>query len=131
MKKFIAFILILFAFAATAVCQGLTPISEASSPPGFSALFYSFSAIVAFIPFVMEFIKKIVAIKQGIVTQVISWIIGTVICFLGWYAHLGIFYGLTWYQVLIISIAIGLAANGFYKTDAVTGILRGLKIIKQ
>jgi hypothetical protein len=38
---------------------------------------------------------------NGIVTQVVSWAIGFLIAFIGWYFNLGIFSGLIWYFALI------------------------------
>jgi len=87
-------------------------------------------ALIALIPFVVEFIKRKVVNASGSFIQYVSWFVGVVLAIIGWALNLGMFEPLTWWESLIIGVGCSLAANGVFDTGVVTWVLQKVGIIK-
>ena len=111
MKRFI-FLLItmMLAFSVSAFSQTIVPDPVAE----YANVFTTFAALVAVIPVVVEFVKKLIPAitHRSIVTQIVSWIVGIAVTFGGWYFQLGFLAGLTWQTALMYGIGASLSANG-------------------
>jgi len=89
--------------------------------------FETFSALVALtafvIPFIVEIFKWAIPNMASLVKQIISWLIGVLIAFLGWKFNQGILSEISWWLALLYGLGAGLVANGVFDTGIVTGIL--------
>lgn len=113
----------MMAFGAALLCAA----QEASPPPPVNPVaeaFATFAALVAVIPVVTEFLKKILSIKPGggIWTQVLSWATGILLTLAGWFLDLGFLSGLSAWLALLYGAGASLAANGVFDTQIITAI---------
>ncbi len=123
MKKFLFAVMAILLVTCTAV------VAQAPDPPGpinYADVFMTFAAFSAAIPFIVEFLKKLIPI-QG---QWLAWVVGLALSGIGWLLQLGIFAGLIWYQALIIGLFGALAAVGLFNTGLIVWILQTLGILK-
>lgn len=97
-------------FAGGVFAQTIVPDPVAE----YANVFTTFAALVAVIPVVVEFVKKLIPAitHRSIVTQIVSWIVGVAVTFGGWYFQLGFLAGLTWQTALMYGIGASLSANG-------------------
>lgn len=92
--------------------------------------FYTFSAFVLLIPFVVEAIKGLTG-AIGFGAQLISWLTGVLLAFAAWFLNIpGIFESLVWWQVLLVGFAGSIASNSVFDTGIITYILTKLGILK-
>jgi hypothetical protein len=105
----------------------LTFAQGTSFDSGFMTMFTTFAAFTAAIPFVVEFIKKFITL-QGLAAQIVSWTIGIILAFAGYYFNIGIFEPFLWWQSLLFGIGASLAANGLFDTKLITTILNAIGI---
>lgn len=89
----------------------------------YDTVFLSLSAIVAVIPLVVEIVKGFFPSTEGIVTQIVSWVVGIGICLFGWWQHLGFLDGIEWYIALLYGLGSGLAANGIADTGLIEWVI--------
>ena len=89
----------------------------------YDAVFLSLSAIVAVIPLIVEIVKGFFPSMEGIVTQIVSWVVGVGICLFGWWQHLGFLDGIEWYIALLYGLGSGLAANGIADTGLIEWVI--------
>jgi hypothetical protein len=94
-----------------------------------NSAFISIPALVAVMPFVIEFVKRMVN-ATGIAAQVLSWVLCVGIAMVGYWLEIGMFADLLWWKSLIVGVGVGLATNGIFDTGIVIGILQILKIVK-
>lgn len=93
-------------------------------------VFETFVALVAFIPIVVQFLRKLVIPNvTGLGAQLFSWAIGIAITMAGWLLHLGFLDGLSIWLALLYGAGACLAANGLFDTGIITAIF-GLFIKK-
>lgn len=85
--------------------------------------FATLAALVAATPVVTQAIRKLLKIEGGVWAQVLSWVVGLVLCMFGWVFDLGFLADITWWQALIYGIAASLAANGVFDIPFVQWIL--------
>ena len=97
----------------------------------FGSYFASFASLVGAVPFVTEFLRGLFKLEGGIGIQIISWLTGVALAFIGWGLGLGMFVGMIWWHVLVIGVGASLAANGFFDTGIVLAILKALGIMKK
>ena len=119
-------IMVLMALPMVALAQDGTTGTELT---GLQAYFASLAALLPLVVLITGFIKKAIKV-DGILAQVISWIISIGLCYAGWLLKIGLFAEITtWWLVLIYGFAVGLAANGFFKIELIQTILNviGLK----
>lgn len=89
----------------------------------YDAVFLSLSAIVAVIPLIVEIVKGFFPSMEGIVTQIVSWVVGVGITMFGWWQHLGFLDGIEWYIALLYGLGSGLAANGIADTGLIEWVI--------
>jgi hypothetical protein len=83
MKRLLIFLLFTLTFGVCMFAQTEEP--EASTPPISFGIFETFIALVAFIPIVVEFLKRLIIPKAtGLWVQIFSWAIGILITLAGW-----------------------------------------------
>jgi hypothetical protein len=134
MKKFLVLVIgliVLATFGSPVVAQDvvkpdIVQVDQATPTPDFSM--YSFAALVALIPFVVEAFKRLFRLKNSKVIQVVSWITGLGVTALIWAFDVGFVSGLPWYQMLIVGLFASLAANGVYDIGLYTYILKAMGI---
>lgn len=119
MKRFL-FLMCALLFMGTSVVLAQTAEPEA---PVYENIFLTFPALTAAVVFIIEAIKKFAPSMSGLVTQIVSWLIGIVICFFGWFFGLGFLDGLPWFIVLAYGIGISLASNGIADTGLIQWII--------
>jgi len=95
----------------------------------FGGIFETFLALVAFIPVVVQFFRKLLPNLSGLGVQIFSWTIGIIITIAGWLLHLGFLDGIPIWQALLYGAGASLAANGIFDTGIITAIF-GLFIKK-
>lgn len=100
-------------------------------PEEVTGMFETFTALVVGIPFVVEFVKRVVNPSPGFWTQFVSWVTGIVITVVGGIFNLGFLAGLLWWQWLIVGFLASLAANGVFDTQFPIVVLKKLGIIKE
>lgn len=89
----------------------------------YDAVFLSLSAIVAVIPLIVEIVKGFSPSMEGIVTQIVSWVVGVGITMFGWWQNLGFLEGTEWYIALLYGLGSGLAANGIADTGLIEWVI--------
>lgn len=130
MKRFLAFLMILFAVFAlpiAALAQTAETLTEAVSTvfdP--TVLFASLSALVTAVTVVTQFVKSKIK-SEGFWTKLLSWAVAAGLSVCGWFLHLGIFEGVAWYWMLCYALASGLVANSIFDLGIVTGIINLFK----
>lgn len=88
-----------------------------------SLYFVSLAAVAAATLGLTEFVKSLVNLTTSWVKQVVAWVIGVGLAFLGYYLQLGIFAGIEVTWVVIYGLAAGLVANGVFDIVLVQAIL--------
>lgn len=122
MKKFIILSIMMLICTISVFAQVVEPTE---TPTDYTAVFSTFAALVAFIPIVVEFIKKLfktTSATNSLIIQISSWVIGIVITMVGWYFKLGFLDGVQWYFALLWGVAASLAANGIADTQVIKAI---------
>lgn len=88
-----------------------------------STYFVSLAAVATATLGLTEFIKSLVNITSSWVKQVVAWVVGVGLAFLGYYLQLGIFVGLDVMWVIIYGLAAGLVANGIFDIVIVQALI--------
>jgi len=103
--------------------------AETVIPPDnpFDGIFETFIALVAFIPFAVQFLRKFLFTSAGgIAAQCFSWAVGIIITLAGWLLHLGFLDGLSIWMALLYGVVASLAANGVFDTGLINAIFNAL-----
>lgn len=119
MKRFLLLTCALLFMGTTVV---LAQSTEPESPV-YENIFISFAGLTTGVVCLVEAIKKLAPSMNGLVTQIVSWLIGIAVCFFGWFFSLGFLDGLSWYIVLFYGIGISLASNGIADTGFLQWII--------
>lgn len=124
-QKFILSLLgMMLSFMVSLPVLALTAPEAAVETTGdYDAVFLSLSAIVAVVPLIVEIVKGFFPSMEGIVTQIVSWVVGIGITMLGWWQHLGFLDGIEWYIALLYGLGSGLAANGIADTGLIEWVI--------
>jgi hypothetical protein len=121
MKRLIFLLFLSLSFSVCMFSQPADP--EVVTPQIPSGIFETFLALVAFIPVVVEFLKRlIIPNATGFGVQIFSWTIGILITLAGWLLNLGFLNGLSWWMALLYGAGACLAANGIFDTGLITAI---------
>ena len=121
MKKLLSILAIMM--CATTIVSAQEPTSSG----GFESFFTTFAALVAAIPIVVEFIKKLIgktSETKNIYVQIISWITGLALTMVGWFMNLGFLAEIDLVQALIYGVGASLAANGIADTKLIQNIIK-------
>lgn len=89
----------------------------------YTSYFATFAALVALVPIVVEAFKRWFPKMNSTWTQIVSWIIGVIIVYFGWFFNLGCLMDLNWWQTLLYGIGVSLAANGIADTGIIEWIV--------
>lgn len=120
-QKFILSLLgMMLSFMVSLPVLALTvPDAAVEITQDYDTIFLSLSAIVAVIPLVVEIVKGFFPSMGGIMTQIVSWVVGVGITMFGWWQNLGFLDGIEWYIALLYGLGSGLAANGIADTGLI------------
>ncbi|WP_303019629.1 hypothetical protein [Parabacteroides goldsteinii] len=124
-QKFILSLLgMMLSFMVSLPVLALTvPEAAVETTGDYDAVFLSLSAIVAVVPLIVEIVKGFFPGMEGIVTQIVSWVVGIGITMFGWWQHLGFLDGIEWYIALLYGLGSGLAANGIADTGLIEWVI--------
>ena len=120
MKRFLFYCMLL---ASLFLCIPVMAQGDVGQTPDYGAVFETFAALAAVIPFVTEFIKKLVPGASSFVNQFISWMTGIAITALVWVLGIGFLKGMEWYVMLLYGLGASLVANGIFDTGLVSWII--------
>ncbi|MDR1381767.1 MAG: hypothetical protein LBJ47_09870 [Tannerella sp.] len=86
--------------------------------------FTTFAMLVAVIPVVTEFVKKLLPGENGsgFWMQALSWSVGVMVTVFGWLLNLGFLSGLSIWMALLYGLGASLAANGVFDTHIITAL---------
>lgn len=124
MKNFISRLLV-FAFFMLFSAPILFAQDGSGELPEPASAFATFTALVAVIPIVTEFLKKLLgktSVTPDWAVQALSWIVGLVISLFGYFFNLGFLAEATWYMALLYGFGASLAANGIADTKIIEWI---------
>ena len=121
MRKLIFFLMMALAFIALPVLV----VAQTGDPPEPNPIsmemFASLTALAAGIVALTAFFKKLFN-TSGLITDIISWLLGPVLGLVGWYFKLGLFEGLIWYTAILYGLVAALYANkGWDLISIITG----------
>lgn len=124
-QKFILSLLgMMLSFMVSLPVLALTvPDAAVEITQDYDTIFLSLSAIVAVIPLVVEIVKGFFPSMGGIMTQIVSWVVGVGITMFGWWQNLGFLDGIEWYIALLYGLGSGLAANGIADTGLIEWVI--------
>jgi len=124
-QKFILSLLgMMLSFMVSLPVLALTvPDAAVEITQDYDTIFLSLSAIVAVIPLVVEIVKGFFPSMGGIMTQIVSWVVGVGITMFGWWQNLGFLDGIEWYIALLYGLGSGLAANGLADTGLIEWVI--------
>lgn len=87
------------------------------------AMFVSITALAAGIVALTAFIKNLLN-TSGLITDIVSWVLGPVLGIIGWYFKLGMFADMLWYMALLYGLLAAFYAN---KGWDILSVIRGKK----
>jgi hypothetical protein len=87
------------------------------------AMFVSITALAAGIVALTALIKNLLN-TSGLITDIISWVLGPVLGIIGWYFKLGMFADMLWYMALLYGVLAAFYAN---KGWDILSVIRGKK----
>jgi hypothetical protein len=129
MKKLLFLLLgiLMIPFAGYCIEVPLLAAVDVIEVPGFdlSTAFASIGSVVGLVILITEFIKKHIKVEGGIY-QLFSWLVGIILCLIGWFLKLGIFQGIEWYETVAYGLGVGLVANGIFDIEIVKALLKAI-----
>lgn len=108
-----------------------TPVVAPATTNPLEGVFLSLAALIAVIPIIVQWLKKLLPNSPPLVTQIISWLTGIILAIIGWYFNLGFLSGVTWQLALLYGVGASLVANGVFDTGIVTWIFNLFSIKKK
>ncbi|MDP2236999.1 MAG: hypothetical protein Q8J88_11245 [Bacteroidales bacterium] len=107
MKNSILFLISVFMLAMPVIL-----LADTGDPPNPKSMeiFASMSALIAGVVAITALLKTFLG-TTGIFTEIVSWIIGPLIAFIGFFFKLGIFIAMPWYMALFYGILAAFSAN--------------------
>jgi len=121
--KFLMVFALMLVSSVTLLAQEVT--GAAVTVNEFTDFFTTFAALVAAIPVVVEFIKKLFKFNEStpkFLVQFVSWVIGILLTMFGWWFKLGFLIDIEWYYALMYGFGASLAANGIADTKIIQWI---------
>ena len=111
MKRLIFLFTVLLIFVALPVELAAQSIGEPPEGNPISLeMFASITALAAAVVALTAFLKNAFN-TAGLVTDIISWLLGPLLGLIGWYFKLGLFEGLLWYVAILYGLVAALYAN--------------------
>lgn len=96
-----------------------------TDPPAIEDVFQTFASLVAIIPFLTEFFKKVLGKTEAspsLAVQIFSWVVGLFLAIMGKLLGLGFLAELSWIWVIAYGMGAALAANGVADTKIIKRI---------
>jgi len=122
MKKIILIGMLIFAASFAVVVQAVAPDSGDGGAYVVGG-FATFAALAALTTTVTQFVKGFIPGASGFAIQAISWCMGLLLTWFGWFLGLGFLAGLAWWEMLLYGLGISLTANGIFDFGFLTGLL--------
>jgi len=140
MKRLLLFLMLTISFSLCAFSQAPDPVPDilevsyeqpvsiaqeavVIAAKSFDGIFETFLALVAFIPIVVQFLRRfILPNSSGLTAQIFSWAIGIAITMVGWLLKLGFLDGISIWIAFLYGAGACLAANGIFDTGIITTI---------
>jgi len=94
------------------------------------SFFQTFAGLVATIPFLTEFFKKLLGKTESspnLAVQIFSWVVGLFLAIMGKLLGLGYLAELSWLWVIVYGLGAALAANGVADTKIIVKIFKLFK----
>lgn len=125
MKKLIFF---LFAMAMFIAIPVFTFAQTGDPPPNpiSMEMFASLTALTAGIIAITAIIKNLLN-TNGLITDIVSWVLGPVLGLIGWYFKLGMFVDIMWYMALLYGLTAAFYVNKGYD---ILSVIRGKKDVE-
>ena len=99
------------------------PENDVKTAFSLDGVFSTFLALVAFIPIVVQFLRKrLIPNATSVWVQVFSWAVGMTITLAGWMLNLGFLDGLSIWLALLYGLGACLAANGVFDTGLIVAL---------
>ncbi len=101
-----------FLLAVIMLYAPLLLLADNGNPPNPISLdiFTSFAALVAGVVSLTALIKTFIG-TEGLITEIVSWVIGPIIGIIGFFLQIGIFIELSWYMALLYGLMASFSAN--------------------
>lgn len=109
MKRLIMFLSVMAMFIAIPVFA-FAQTGDPPTNPISMEMFASLTALAAAIVAITAFVKNTFN-TSGIITDIVSWVIGPLLAIAGWYFKLGMFEGILWYMAIIYGVLAAFYAN--------------------
>lgn len=122
MKKLILFLFALAFIMPIALFAGEIPAPTNDNPISFG-MFVDLTALAAGIAAITLFIKSTFN-TSGLITDIVSWVLGPVLGLVGFYFKLGMFAEVVWYGALLYGLLASFYANKGYD---ILSVIRGKK----
>ncbi len=109
MKKLMWFLMMLALFTMPIV------VFAQESPPGTEnpislAMFADLTLLAAGIVAITAVVKKLLN-TNGLITDIVSWVLGPILGIIGWYFKLGMFVDIMWYMAVLYGLLAAFYAN--------------------
>jgi len=96
--------------------------------PNIPEYFTTLLGISTLVTLLVGFVKKWLKLT-GFWAQLVAWLMGIAVAYIGWIFKWGIFSEvILWYVPLIYGVAVGLVSNGIFNIEVVKSILRLFKL---
>jgi len=111
---------------------GVSAMVLQEEDPGtvYDAVFVSIASLVLAVPIIVEFLKDKLGLN-GLVVQILSWVLGIALSFLGYFAGLGMFADMSILGTVLTGVGVGLVSNGVADTGIVEWLLTLIKFKKK
>jgi hypothetical protein len=130
MKKFMKFLLATFLLMIPVAIFAQDVPVEPTPSFDIMSLFTSFLGFGAGVLVITGLIVKYILKNLSTLGRSIaSWVVATLVGFIGWFLQLGIFAGIEWYMVLVIVVSFATGSNIIYNVDWLRALLAMLKIV--
>lgn len=118
MKRFLLFFVLMLGFVSVTFAQ-----TGETSDMNYDNMIATFAGFTGCVVLLTEGIKAIFPKMQGLTTQIVSWLVGTVATMLLWWLDAGFVEGVTWYIALLYGFGASLVSNGIADTGLVQWII--------
>ena len=119
MKKLILFFALMLGFVSAAFAQ----TGEVSTGTDYDSMIATFAGFAGCVVLLTEGIKALFPKMEGLVTQIVSWIVGLAAAMLLWWLDAGFVADVEWYIALLYGFGASLVANGIADTGLVQWLI--------
>lgn len=119
MKKLILFFALILGFVSAAFAQ----TGEVSTGTDYDSMIATFAGFAGCVVLLTEGIKALFPKMEGLVTQIVSWIVGLAAAMLLWWLDAGFVADVEWYIALLYGFGASLVANGIADTGLVQWLI--------